>query len=341
MNVETAPALTDPDLRASDLDDLGLGRADYRTLYHTMRLQREFEERIYRLFKQGRLVGAAYAGAGHEAIAAGSAYALGDADILVPMHRVIGAHFLRGHTPRDMMCQYLGRANGPTRGREGNMHCGNWDHHIVGMISHLGANIPVAAGVALASKIRGESAVSLTYIGEGGSSIGDFHEGLNFAAVHKLPMVLIVENNKFAYSTPARLEYACENLVDRAQGYGIAGSLIDGTDLRAVYKATRDAVVLAREGGGPTLIEARCTRLLGHAQHDDAFYVPRDVLEDGWDNDPVVKCEQLLLARKYFTREEIDRIQEEIKGIIDDAVDYAEQSPLPEPGDALEGVYAD
>ncbi|MDE2728691.1 MAG: thiamine pyrophosphate-dependent enzyme, partial [Gemmatimonadota bacterium] len=139
MNVETAPALSDPDLAASDLDDLGLGREDYRTLYHTMRLQREFEERVYRLFRQGRLVGAAYAGAGHEAIAAGSAYALGDADILVPMHRVIGAHFLRGHTARDMMCQYLGRANGPTAGKDGNMHCGNWDHHIVGMISHLGA----------------------------------------------------------------------------------------------------------------------------------------------------------------------------------------------------------
>ena len=249
MNVETAPALSDPDLAASDLDDLGLGREDYRTLYHTMRLQREFEERVYRLFRQGRLVGAAYAGAGHEAIAAGSAYALGDADILVPMHRVIGAHFLRGHTARDMMCQYLGRANGPTAGKDGNMHCGNWDHHIVGMISHLGANIPVAAGVALASKIRSGGAVSLTYIGEGGSSIGDFHEGLNFAAVHRLPMVLIVENNKFAYSTPTRYEYACEHIVDRARGYGIAGALVDGTDVRAVYKATRDAVDLAQGGG--------------------------------------------------------------------------------------------
>lgn len=341
MNVETAPVLSDPELTATDLDDIGLGQADYRTLYHTMRLQREFEERVYRLFRQGRLVGAAYAGAGHEAIAAGSAYALGDRDVLIPMHRVIGAHFLRGHSPRDMMCQYLGRANGPTSGRDGNMHCGNWDHNIVGMISHLGANIPVAAGIALASKIRGDGTVSLTYIGEGGSSIGDFHEGLNFAAVQKLPMVLIVENNKFAYSTPARFEYACENIVDRATGYGIAGTLVDGTDVRAVHKATREALDLAREGGGPTLIEARCTRLLGHAQHDDAFYVPREVLQDGWDNDPVTKTEQLLLDRKYFTQEEIKGIQEEIKGIVDDAVDFAEQSPLPEPEEALEGVYAD
>ncbi len=341
MNVETAPAPSEPALIESDLDDLGLDRDDYRILYRTMRLQREFEERIYRLFRQGRLVGAAYAGAGHEAIAAGSAYALGDADILVPMHRVIGAHFLRGHTARDMMCQYLGRANGPTRGKDGNMHCGNWDHRIVGMISHLGANIPVAAGIALASKIRGEGAVSLTYIGEGGSSIGDFHEGLNFAAVHRLPMVLIVENNKFAYSTPARLEYACEHIVDRARGYGVAGALVDGTDVRAVYKATRNAVNLAREGGGPTLIEARCTRLLGHAQHDDAFYVPKEVLEDGWNNDPVVKIENLLLEEMDFTRDEVDEIGKQTKGIVDDAVDYAEQSPLPEPEEALEGVYAD
>ncbi len=334
------PTVPETDNRGSKIKHKELVKADYQTLCYTMRLQREFEERIYKLFRQGRLVGAAYAGAGHEAIAAGSAYALDEGDVLVPMHRVIGAHFLRGHTPRDMMCQYLGRANGPTGGRDGNMHCGNMDLNIVGMISHLGANIPVAAGVALASKIQATGVVSLTYIGEGGASIGDFHEGLNFAAVHKLPMVLIVENNKFAYSTPARLEYACENIVDRAKGYGVVGKLIDGTDVESVYTTTREAVKLARDGGGPTLIEASCTRLLGHAQHDDAFYVPEEILEEGWQNDPVAKIENLVQERKYFTNKEIDQLKKEITGVIDDAVDFAEKSPMPQPEDALEGVYA-
>jgi TPP-dependent pyruvate/acetoin dehydrogenase alpha subunit len=341
MSVETAASVAEPDLRDDDVDDLGLRRADYRRLYHTMRLQREFEERIYRLFRQGRLTGAAYAGAGHEAIAAGSAYALAPRDVLVPMHRVIGAHFLRGHSPRDMMCQYYGRANGPTRGRDGNMHCGTWSKRIVGMTSHLGANVPVAAGIALASRIRGEDIVALTFIGEGGTSIGDFHEGLNFAAVHKLPMVLIIENNKYAYSTPARLEYACENLVDRAPGYGIEGVLIDGTDVRAVYRAAKTAVDRARAGEGPTLIEAKCTRLLGHAQHDNPSYVPKEVLEEGWRNDPVKKCGQMLVDLGYFSREEIETLNAEIVQEVDDAVTYAENSPLPAPEEALEGVYAE
>lgn len=341
MSIDTAPPAPEPDLSDQSPDDLGLTRADYRTLCYTMFLQREFEERIYRLFRQGRLEGAAYAGAGHEAIAAGSAYTLADQDVLVPMHRVIGAHFLRNHTPRDMMCQYMGRANGPTGGRDGNMHCGDWDKRIVGMISHLGANIPVAVGIALASKIRREEVVALTYIGEGGTSIGDFHEGLNFAAVRKLPMVLIIENNKFAYSTPTEYEYACKDLVDRALGYGVPGVLIDGTDVREVYKATRDAVELARSGGGPTLIEAKCTRLEGHAQHDDASYVPAEILEEGKRNDPILKAEHLLRDELGFSTEEIELMKSEATAAVDDAVDFAEESPLPVPGNEINDVYAD
>lgn len=341
MTVDTAAPVLEPDLREKDLDDLGLSPDDYRKLYHTMRLQREFEERIYRLFRQGRIAGAAYAGAGHEAIAAGSAYALGPGDVLVPMHRVMGAHFLRGHTPRDLMLQYMGRANGPTHGKDGNVHCGDWSKRIVGMISHLGANVPTAAGIALASKIRGLDVVALTYIGEGGTSIGDFHEGMNLAAVRRLPLVVIIENNQFAYSTPAHHQYACENLVDRAEGYGIPGALIDGTDIREVYRASRDAIDRARAGGGPTLIEAKCTRLLGHAQHDNAWYVPKEILEEGQRNDPVKKCARLLIDMEYCTPEELNALDAEIALEIDDAVDYAENSPFPEPEQALNGVYAD
>lgn len=341
MTMEAAAPDLEPDLREDSLDDLGLSRGDYRKLYHTMRLQREFEERLYRLFRQGKLTGAAYAGAGHEAIAAGSGYALAPQDVLLPMHRVIGTHFLRGHTPRDMMLQYMGRASGPTRGRDGSMHCGNMDKKIVAMISHLGSNIPVAVGVALASKIKNENVVALTFIGEGGTSIGDFHEGVNFAAVRRLPMVLIIENNKFAYSTPTENEYACENLVDRAEGYGIPGVLIDGTDVRAVYRATKEAIEFARSGGGPTLIEAKCTRLQGHAQHDNADYVPEAVLEEGWRNDPLKKCTQMLIEREYFTLEDLQAIDADIVLEVDDAVDFATASPLPLPEEALEGVYAE
>lgn len=341
MSMEIATPVSEPDLRDEDLADLGFSLQDYRKLFYTMYLQREFETRIYKLFRQGKLTGAAYAGTGHEAIAAGSAYALAPQDVLVPLHRTIGAHFLRGHTPRQMMCQYFGRANGPTRGRDGNMHCGNRGLNIFGMISHLGANIPTAAGVALASKIRKSGAVALTYIGEGASSIGDFHEGLNFAAVRKLPMVLVIDNNQYAYSTPARLEYACEHLVDRATGYGIPGVLVDGTDVLEVYRACREAVQRARTGKGPTLIEARTMRLVGHAVHDDASYVPQKLMEEGWKKDPVARCEREWIERGIYTPEEVEAVKAEIVRVIDDAVAFAEKSPLPKPEEAMDGVYAE
>jgi len=340
MSVETAP-VTEPDLRDDHLDGLELSHNDCRRLYYIMCLQREFETRVYTLFKQGRLKGAAYAGAGHEAIAAGSGYAMSPQDYLVPLHRTIGTHFLRGHSPKIMMCQYMGRANGATGGKDGNMHCGDWSKQIVGMTSHLGANIPTAAGVALASKLQGKNGVALTFIGEGGSSIGDFHEGLNFAAVRKLPMVLIIDNNGYAYSTPTELEYACENLVDRAEGYGIPGVLIDGTDVLAVYRETKAAFQRARAGEGPTLIEAKTYRLLGHAQHDPADYVPEEIKEEGRKNDPLLRCEREWIEFGYCTQEQIEKIKSDCRQEIDDAVALAESSPLPEPEDALTGVYAD
>ncbi|MBT5874350.1 MAG: thiamine pyrophosphate-dependent dehydrogenase E1 component subunit alpha [Candidatus Latescibacteria bacterium] len=339
MSVETAP-VTESDLRDDDLEDLRLSAKDYHELYHIMCLQREFETRLYTLFKQGRLIGAAYAGAGHEAIAAGSGYAMAPQDVLVPLHRTIGTHFLRGHTPRIMMCQYMGRANSPTGGKDGNMHCGDIEKNIIGMTSHLGANIPTAAGIALGLKLQKKDGVALSFIGEGGTSIGDFHEGLNFAAVRKLPMVLIIENNGFAYSTPTELEYACENLVDRAEGYGMEGVLVDGTDVRAVYRATKDAFARARAGAGPTLIEAKTYRLLGHSQQDPAKYVPQSYKDAAKQNDPLPKCERDFVKSGYCTQDEMDVIKSNCVKEIDDAVAFAESSPMPEPAEALTGVYA-
>lgn len=341
MNARSAVAVAEAELRDEDLDDLGLTVQDYRTIYSTMRLAREFESRVETLFRQGRLVGAAYSGSGHEAISVGSSYTLASQDVLIPLHRDIGAHFIRGQTARRLMCQYMGRGNGPTRGRDGNMHCGDWNLKIVGMISHLGSNIPVAAGIALASKITKQNIVAMTHVGEGASNIGDFHEGLNLAAVRKLPLVLIIENNQHAYSTPTRHEYACEHLADRAAGYGIPGFVIDGTDVCEVYRVCKQAVERARAGDGPTLIEAKTTRLRGHAVHDDGWYVPKTIIEEGRRKDPVLRCETFLTTRGICTQEEIEEIKTQAVREIDDAVAFAEQSPYPKPEEAVDGVYAD
>lgn len=341
MNARSAAAVAEAEIRDEDLDDLGLTPQDYRTIYSTMRLAREFESRVEVLFRQGRLVGAAYAGSGHEAISIGAAYTLDPQDVLVPLHRDIGAHFIRGQTASRLMCQYMGRANGPTRGRDGNMHCGDWNLKIVGMISHLGSNIPVAAGIALASKLRRQDIVAMSFVGEGASQIGDFHEGLNFAAVRRLPLVLIIENNQHAYSTPTSHEYACKNLADRAVGYGIPGFVVDGTDVREVYRVCKQAVDRARAGEGPTLIEAKTTRLRGHAVHDDGWYVPKALIEEGRRKDPILRCEAYLLTHGICVQEEIEELKAQGVRAIDDAVEFAEQSPYPKPEEALEGVYAE
>ncbi|MEE9218801.1 MAG: thiamine pyrophosphate-dependent dehydrogenase E1 component subunit alpha [Acidobacteriota bacterium] len=310
-------------------------------MYRAMRLTREFEMRVVRLYRQGKIIGGVYTGTGNEAVSIGSAYALGKDDILAPMHRDLGALFLRGEKPRDMMCQYLGRRNGPTRGKDGNMHQGYIELNILGMISHLGALIPVAVGAALAGRILGRRQVALTYIGDGGSSIGDFHEALNFAAVHKIPFVLIIENNQFAYSTPTRLQYACKDLVDRAIGFGVHGEMVDGNDVLAVYRVCKQAIERGRSGGGPTLIEAKTMRMRGHSEHDDQLYVPKELLAQWRERDPIARFEKYLRARRLLPETIRTEIEREVLAEIDDAVEFAERSPLPEGPEALEGVYAD
>jgi pyruvate dehydrogenase E1 component alpha subunit len=318
-----------------------LSKNDLLGMYRTMRLTREFEMRVVRLYRQGKIVGGVYTGTGNEAVSVGSAWALGKDDILAPMHRDLGALFVRGEKARDMMCQYLGRRNSPTHGKDGNMHQGYIELNILGMISHLGALIPVAVGAALAGMIRGRRQVAMNYIGDGGSSLGDFHEGLNFAAVHKVPFVLIIENNQFAYSTPTRLQYACKDLVERAAGYGVHGDMVDGNDILAVYAVCKRAVERARDGGGPTLIEAKTMRMRGHSEHDDHFYVPKELLEEWRQRDPIERFEKYLKTHGLLPDSIRAEIEREVAGEIDEAVEFAEASPLPEGPEATEGVYAE
>ena len=265
-----------------------LSDADLLQLYYFMRLTREFEESIITLYRQGKVIGGAFSGNGNEATAVGSAFCLKKEDYLFPMHRDLGAHLVKGQSVRNLMLQHLGRGNSPARGRDGTGHYADSSLRIYGNISHLAAMIPVATGVALASKLRKEKSVVMTYIGDGGSNVGDFHESLAMCSVMKLPLVLIVENNQFAYSTPIAKQFIVEKVSDRAIGYGIPGFTIDGTDIDEVYAVCKQAVERARRGDGPTLIESVTMRMHGHSVNDGAEYVPKKLLDDWKKKDPLL-----------------------------------------------------
>ncbi|HUI09139.1 MAG TPA: thiamine pyrophosphate-dependent dehydrogenase E1 component subunit alpha [Bacteroidota bacterium] len=309
-------------------------------LYYYMLLARECDDAILRLYRQGKIVGGAYTGSGNEATAVGSAYALEKCDYLFPMHRDLGAHLVRGQTLRNIFLQQLARAGSLTGGRDGTGHYADPALRIYGNVSHLGAMVPMAAGAALAATLRKERAVVMTYIGDGGSSVGEVHEGLNMAAVMRLPLVLIVENNQFAYSTPIARQFAAQRLSDRAAGYGIPGVTIDGTNVTLVYETCWKAVERARSGEGPTLIESVTMRMQGHSASDDASYVPKQMLEDWKKKDPIARCAKILLADRLLTEESLLTMNEEVRARVEEAAAYAVEAPYPDAGDAGEGVYA-
>ncbi len=318
----------------------GLKPDDLLNLLYFMRLMREFEDAVLRLYQQGKIVGGAYSGRGNEATAVGTAYALKKNDYLFPMHRDTGAHFVKGQTVLNMMLQHLGREASLTRGRDGTGHYSDPALKIYGNISHLGAMVPVACGAALASKLRKESAVALTYIGDGGSNTGEVHEGLAMASVMHLPLILIVENNQYAYSTPISKQFITGKISDRAIGYGIPGVTIDGTDVLEVYRATNQAVERARKGEGPTIIEAVTMRMQGHAAHDTAWYVPKKQLEEWKKKDPINRFEKLLKDESVLTAEKNKSMAENIQHQLDEALSIAEKSPYPAGEDAVRDLYA-
>jgi TPP-dependent pyruvate/acetoin dehydrogenase alpha subunit len=323
-----------------EIREAGLDRDDLLGIYRQMLLTRGIEERGHILYKQGKIPGSFYTGRGNEAASVGVATALGPEDVGTPLHRDMGVHVTRGVEPWRIFAQYMGREDGPTRGRDGNVHMADSQLGLIAMVSHLPAMLPVAVGAALAFRIREERRVAVAWFGEGASARGDCHEGMNFAGVRRLPVVFICDNNQWAYSTPTHLEYACETLADRAQAYGFDGVVVDGTDVLAVYREAKKAIEKAREGGGPTLIESMTLRMEGHAVHDDAFYVPKELFEEWAKRDPIERYRAWLRENAEMTDEEEDEVAAGVKRTLNQAIERAEQSALPDPSTVAERVFA-
>jgi pyruvate dehydrogenase E1 component alpha subunit len=324
-----------------DLREIGLERDDLLAIYRHLLVTRGVEERGHILYKQGKVPGSFYTGRGNEGAAVGVAMAMQPEDVATPTQRDMGAHIVRGTEPWRILAQYMGREGGLMRGRDGNVHFGDFDVGHIAMVSHMGAMMPVAVGCALAFRIRGEQRVAVTWFGEGASARGDVHESMNFAGVRKLPVVFVCDNNQWAYSTPANQEYACEHVADRAEVYGFEGVVVDGTDVLAVYREARRAIDLARAGGGPTLVECVTLRMEGHGSHDDASYVPRALLEEWETRDPIARFHTWLREHVELTDDEDDEIQTAVKRLLNEAVRQAEESPQPDPETFVDGVFAD
>jgi TPP-dependent pyruvate/acetoin dehydrogenase alpha subunit len=320
-----------------------LARKQHLEIYRWMLLNRKMEQALENLYKQGKVVGGVYFGLGQEACSCASAYALDKDDWFAPMIRNQGALLVRGFRARDTMMQYMAKAGSPTKGRDGTSHFGDInERNMVSPISMLGDLIPVLSGVALGARLQGRNVAALTWIGDGGQSTGVTYEGLNFAAVQDLGLVLFVESNLWAYSTPSEMQYKIKDLAERAIAYGIPGVIVDGTDACQVYDAARDAVERAHRGQGPTLIEAKMMRMKGHAIHDAADYVPKPLFDYWKKRDPIARFENYLVnVKKWLSatenRELIAGVEQEIEREREAAV----ASPMPEPESALGGVYCD
>jgi len=315
-----------------------LSRADRVELLRAMLSMRLLEERAMSLYRQGRVPGSFYDGYGQEAVSAGAAFAMAAEDRLCILHRDLAAHVVRGVEPARILAQYMGRATGVTGGRDGNVHFGDKDLGCVGMVSMLPDMMLVAAGMAMAFKLRGEARAALTFFGDGSTSRGDFHEALNWAAVQRLPVIFVLENNQYAYSTPTELQYAVDP-IERARAYGVAGESVDGNDVEAVFEATRAARERALAGGGPTLIEAVTMRMHGHAAHDDMRYVPAEQLAAWRERDPVELQERRL--RALAEPVDVAALRAEVQAEVDAATEVALAAPMPDPATALEGVFAE
>ena len=321
--------------------DVALTRQQQVELYYWMRLTRSLEERLVNLYRQTKVVGGLFRSLGQEADAVGSAYALARGDVLSPLIRNLGSMLVKGATPLEILRQYMSKGDSPTRGRELNIHFGDVERGFIGQISPLGDMVPVMAGVTLTFRMRREPRVGLVYVGDGATSTGAFHEGINFAAVQRCPLVVVVENNGYAYSTPTHKQTLAAQFVDKAAGYGIAAEQADGNDVIATYGATKRAVDRARRGEGVTLVELMTYRRKGHAEHDNQSYVPAGEIER-WEreNDPIAR-HLAHLRTGGVTDEELAAVDARVAREIDEATETAEQSAAPDALEALVGIYAD
>jgi TPP-dependent pyruvate/acetoin dehydrogenase alpha subunit len=309
-------------------------------LYRYLKLTRLVEERLVNLYRQTKVVGGVFRSLGQEATAVGSAYALQPQDFITPLIRDLGAVLVKGIRPREIFAQYMAKAWGPSGGRDLNIHFGDMQKGFIGPISHLGDMIPVMTGVLLGARMQKKNFVAVAYIGDGGMSTGAFHEGLNFAAVQRLPLIVVAEYNHYAYSTPTNLQTAVRDLAEKAAGYGIPAHIVDGNDVVACYEVTKQAADYARRGGGAVLIEAKTYRRKGHAEHDDQRYVAAGEIE-WWEtnNDPVDRYERYLIDCSLATKEKLEEITAGVLREIDEDCAWAESSPMPEPEQAAYRVF--
>lgn len=313
---------------------------DLLQVYRMMLLTRGLNERLASLYRRGKIQGGVYSGQGQEAIAVGTAWPLRAEDVLGPMIRDAGAILTKGMPIRELLAHYMGRTSKYGRGRENTTHIGSLELNMLAPTSLLSSLIPICAGAALSFKLRGEKRVALTYIGDGGSSLGDFHEGLNFAAVMNLPFVLVLENNGYAYSTPTRRQSRLTDFAEKAKAYGIEGITADGNDILKVLEVTGRAIEKARDGGGPTLVEFKTFRMKGHAEHDDAAYVPKELFAEWKEKDPIARLERVLTADGKLDAATSETFAAEIKVEMDEAEEWALAQPHAPAEEAAMGVYA-
>ena len=310
-------------------------------IYYWMRLTRRFDETMVSIWKQGRGLGTCFSARGHEAVSIGSGYALRQDEVAAPMHRNVGMFMLRGLPPRQIFANLLGKATGTTRGRDANLH-GNGDlsRGLIGFISHIPQSLPVALGAAMSFRYRNQPLAVLTVCGDGGSTAGVFHEVMNMASIYKAPLVVVLENNQYAYSTPAAMHSAVPDMADKAAAYNVPSCIVDGNDVEAVYDAASRMLERARQGAGPGLIEAKTMRMLGHAIHDGAEYVPPDLLADWEKRDPVRAYRTKLEAALDVSDAALQAAEARVDREIEEALAFAEASDYPAADTVLDGVYA-
>ncbi len=322
----------------------GLAKPDLLELYRYMVLARAAEDRLEIMQKQGHVKGGLYRSLGQEAVGVGSAFALerrtdGTGDMIAQTVRTTGAIFLMGGTPLQYFRQYLARGTGPTRGREANVHWCDFRKGLLGPVSPLGTMIQVMAGITLVFRQTGQPRVGLVYAGDGQTSTGAWHEGINFAAVRRCPLVAIIQSNKYAFSTPTSKQTRLATFTRKAAGYGIDSESVDGNDVIAVFEATRRAVDRARAGEGVTLIEAHTYRRLGHAQHDPQDYVPREEIEEWEAKDPLGRFRERLLLEEWVSVGELDDLEDAARKRCEADAERAIHEPAPDPEEAIQRVY--
>jgi len=320
-----------------------LSREQLLEIDYYLRLTRTLEERLVALFRQAKVIGGLYRSLGQEGESVAAAYALDfkQGDVVQPLIRNLGAILVAGAKPVDIIKQYMAKGDSPTRGRELNIHFGHPARDgFIGQISMLGDMIPVMAGIALAGRMQKKSLVALAFIGDGGSSTGAFYEGMNFASVQRLPLVVVIEDNAYAYSTPIEKQTAARTLADKAYAFGCSAETVDGNDVFAVHRAAKRAIDNARAGGGVTLLEVKTFRMKGHAEHDNQSYVPVEIIDEWRGRDPIERYEQTLIENKIATAEDFEELQKRVRAEVDEATDEAERAPMPRGEEAARGLFA-